>query len=54
MKGNSGDGVVITCALMNAGVNLCTTLGIVCITCKWTKRLADGSVKCCIRALKNF
>ena len=40
--------------LMNAGVNLCTTLGIVCISCRWTRQLADGSVKCCIRALRNI
>ena len=36
------------------GVNLCTTLGIVCISCRWTKRLADGSAKCCVHASRNF
>lgn len=39
---------------MNADGNLCTTLGIVCISCRWTKRLADGSARCCIRALRSF
>ena len=54
MKDNSGDGVVITCALMNAEGNLCTTHGNVCISYKWTKRLVDGSARCCIRVLKKF
>ncbi len=57
-KGKTGAyssiGGAITCVSTNVGESVCTTLGNVCIICRWTNRHVVGFARCCARALRSF